>query len=376
MTDTAQTSPTAHWRGADRLHERRQRLIEGLGRSGIDGCLVSSDPARTYLSGFMAASHDVVPVAVLLVGPGQSTLLTSPNNAEWASSEAPGLHVADWVRPWWGTLADHLSARGWRTIGFQASDVSVAAHQALTAALGDDVSFRDIGGLLDGMRAIKDDAEIRALARAAAITDQAFEEVTDRLVAGTTEQDLAWDLTVAMRRLGAEGSSVIVASGPNAARPHHAPGPRAIDPGEPVIIDMGARVDGYLADLTRTVWVGEPDETLATIYPIVAEANLVTQAAVRAGVTGRSIDDVARSFIAASGYADRFVHGVGHGVGLEIHEAPSAGPASTDTLLTGHSLTVEPGIYLPGWGGVRVEDLGIVRDDGFDCLSRASKRRI
>lgn len=376
MIDTALPGLTSHWRDAGRLDGRRQRLIAELQRRGIDGCLVSSDQARTYLSGFMAASHDVVPVAVMLVDPRRSMLLTSPNNADWAAAEAPGLDVTNWVRPWWGTLADHLRATGWRSIGFQATDLSVAAHQAVTGSVRSDVSFVDIGDLLDAMRAVKDEAEIQALRRAAAITDQAFEEVTDDLVAGTTEQGLAWDLTVAMRRLGAAESSVIVASGPNAARPHHAPGPRAIGSGEPVIIDMGARVDGYLADLTRTVWVGEPDETLASIYPIVAEANLVTQAAVRSGVTGRSVDDVARSFIAAAGYGERFVHGVGHGVGLEIHEAPSAGPASTDTLMAGHSLTVEPGIYLPGWGGVRIEDFGIVRDVGFDCLSAARKPRI
>ncbi len=178
-----------------------------------------------------------------------------------------------------------------------------------------------------------------------------------------------------MRRHGASdpGFPTIVASGPNAARPHHAPTDRTIQPGEPVIIDMGARFDGYTADLTRTVWVGEPDPRLAEIHPIVERANAAAQSAVRSGVSGRAVDATARRVIADAGYGDAFIHGLGHGVGLAIHERPSAGQQSDDTLEAGNTLTIEPGIYLPGWGGVRIEDIGIVTADGFDCLTTARK---
>ena len=375
MTHPGPNTSASLWRTPETLDQRRSALRERLGERDLTGCLLTSDQARGYFSGFTAASHDTVPTAALLVGEDRTVLLTSANNTEWAASQAPGIEIVAWRRPWWPTLGAFLYDLGWTTIGYQADHLSVAGYNGLMEQFHAMIAFNDLGDVPDALRAVKDGAEIRTLRRAAEITDQAFVAATANLAAGTTERELAQRLDRAMQDLGADGSgsSTIVASGPNAARPHHAPTDRPIAAGEPVIIDMGARFDGYTADLTRTIWVGEPDPKLAGIYAIVARANEVAQAATRAGVRGQELDGTARRVIAEAGYGDHFVHGLGHGVGLEIHEAPSAGPQSDDTLAAGNSLTIEPGIYLPGWGGVRIEDMGIVTADGFERLSDAPK---
>lgn len=366
---------TSWWRDPDVLLERRDRLRFELDVHGLAGCLITGDSDRTWSSGFGSASHGTVPTAVLLVGRDHDALLTSANNVDWAASEAPGLDVIPWRRPWWATLGAELLATGWPTIGFEPDHLSVRAYDTLMDVLETGAAFMDLGAIVAGLRAVKDDAEIRTLRRAVQITDLAFYEATEQVTAGTTERELASRLDAAMRRHGASdpGFPTIVASGPNAARPHHSPTDRAILPGEPVIIDMGARFDGYTADLTRTIWVGDPDPRLAEIYAIILEANRVAQEAARPGVSGRDVDSSARELIQQAGFGDAFIHGLGHGVGLDIHEAPSAGQQSDDILVAGNTLTIEPGIYLPGWGGVRIEDMGVVTEDGFDCFTGAPK---
>ena len=375
MTSTDASATTSFWRTAVNLAARRERLFVELSRRELAGCLITSDEDRTWLSGFSAASHDTVPVAVLLVGQDRQLLLTSANNVDWAASEAPGLEVVEWKRPWWPTLGDLLYDLDWPTMGYQGDHLSVTAYNTLMDAFHANRAFDDLDDTTAELRAVKDDGEIRTLRRAVEITDMAFHDATAGLTAGTTERELAKTLDAAMRRHGASdpGFPTIVASGSNAARPHHAPTDRPIRAGEPVIIDMGARYDGYTADLTRTVWVGEPDPRLAEIYPVVERANVAAQSAVRSGVPGLDVDATARQVITDAGFGDAFIHGLGHGVGLAVHERPSAGQQSVDTLQAGHTLTIEPGIYLPGWGGVRIEDMGVVTADGFDCLTAARK---
>ncbi|HRA32020.1 MAG TPA: M24 family metallopeptidase, partial [Thermomicrobiales bacterium] len=183
---------------------------------------------------------------------------------------------------------------------------------------------------------------------------------------------------VAFVELGAEGPSfpTIVAAGTNAARPHHEPGNRVIRDGEPIVIDMGARYMGYCADLTRTVWVGEPNERLREVYPIVARAVEEVIERIHVGMTGKEMDAAARDYIASRGFGDAFSHGLGHGVGVRVHEAPSASRDSTDTLRAGNVITIEPGVYLPEWGGVRVEDVVLLTEDGVEVLTSASKMAI
>ncbi len=369
------TEPMVPWRTEPELADRRARYVERLAAGGLDGALIIGDAGRTWLTGYDAPSHDTAPTAALLIGRDIATLLTSANNREWAASLAPGLEVRTWKRPWWADLAGHLAATGWTTIGFEPDHLSVAGHDTLRSALPGTTRLHPLGQELEELRAIKSAAELDTLRRASAITDAAFVDATRDLQAGVTERELAWRLERAMRELGADepGFPIIVAAGRHAARPHHAPTDHAIAEGEPIIIDMGARVGSYTADLTRTIWVGEPDDRIGELYPIVDRANAAAVRAIRDGVHARAIDSAAREVIGAAGYGDAFIHGLGHGTGVEIHETPSCSQRSDDVLAAGHIVTVEPGIYLPDWGGIRIEDLGVVTLDGFDIFSKAPR---
>ena len=371
---STQSGNASLWRTTDDLAARRARLGSSMADQGLNAVVVTSPASREYYSGFAAANGDDHPTAAVVIGRNDAVLLTHANNIGWATAMAPGLATRQWTAPWWPTLADLLTERGWSVVGFEALDLSVHSFRALFEAAGDGISFTDADNLLVGPRAIKSDAEIATLRRAIEVTDAVFAQVR-RLHAGTTERELAQRIEALMVAHGASGPGfpTIVASGRNAARPHHDPDDTVIVDGLPIVIDMGARVDGYTADLTRTIWVGAPDPRLVEIYPVVAEANRAAQAVTRSGVTGADVDRAAREVIEAAGYGEAFVHGLGHGVGLRIHEAPGANRTATTPLRAGEVLTIEPGIYLPEWGGVRIEDLGVITDDGFACLSRAAK---
>jgi Xaa-Pro aminopeptidase len=213
------------------------------------------------------------------------------------------------------------------------------------------------------------------LQKAIDASDAAMEAVGPVIREGMTEWEVAWRLETAMWEFGADSVSfnTTVAAGPNAAMAHHRPTDRAIRQGEPVVIDMGARVGGYCSDITRTVVVGEPDEMFRKIYDIVLGAQLTAINIVKPGLTGEECDRLARAVIAEAGYGDYFGHSLGHGVGLAVHESPRVGPRSSDLLLPGAVFTVEPGIYIPGWGGMRIEDIVILREEGATPLSKAGK---
>jgi Xaa-Pro aminopeptidase len=213
------------------------------------------------------------------------------------------------------------------------------------------------------------------LQKAIDASDSAMEAVCPNIKAGMTEKEVAWLMEKAMRDSGADGLSfdTIVAAGPNGAMAHHEPSDRPIQAGEPIVIDMGAIADGYCSDITRTVVVGEPDETFNKIYDIVLGAQLTAINTVKAGMTGEDCDGLSRMVISEAGYGDNFGHSLGHGVGLKVHERPGVGPRSTDALEPNMVFTVEPGIYLPGWGGVRIEDIVVLEDSGAKVLSKASK---
>jgi Xaa-Pro aminopeptidase len=231
--------------------------------------------------------------------------------------------------------------------------------------------------LIDDLRVVKDDGEIARVEAAAAIATDALDRLRSRLLDGLTEVEFGIELDTEMRRLGASGPSfeTIVASGPNAAMPHHRPSSRRIAEGDLVVLDFGAKVDGYCSDMTRTVSVGEPTADQQRMLDVVTEAQAAGVAAVRAGAACRAVDAACRDVIAAAGWAEAFSHGTGHGVGLEIHEAPriSASAEAGATLLARSVVTVEPGVYLPGRGGVRIEDSVVVTDDGCRSLTHAPK---
>ena len=352
---------------------RLARLRESLRDQGLNGVLVSSPESRRYLSGFTGSS------GYLLISQEQTVLATDFRYIEQAGRQSPDYRVERITGKldWFPRLAAELDAE---KIGFEGRQMTVATHRDLEKAIGDSgevsgLALVDTGDALEIMRATKDSDEVALLTRAVAITDEAFEEVAPTVEAGVTEREVAWRLEKGMRERGAEGLAfeIIVASGPNGALPHHLAGERVIGEGEPVVIDMGARYQGYCADLTRTIVVGQPDDTFRRIYSTVLGAQAKAEDGVALGMTGGEVDAISRDVIEEAGHGKEFGHSLGHGVGLAVHERPHVGPKASDVLEDGMVFTIEPGIYLPDWGGVRIEDVVILENGRARVLSKASK---
>lgn len=356
--------------------DRLERLRSAIADAQADAALITHPTNRRYFSGFPAGDHAPdESYGVLLVSSDQAILFTSPTNLPWAAgSVRKPVEARPWSGRWPEFVGGQIREFGFRRVGFEDVALPVADHAAISDTAGD-ADFVPLGGAVHAIRSIKDPEEIEHIAAAARITDAAFAEATEQLQAGITERELAWNLEQAMRRRGATaiGFPVIVAAGPHGARPHHDPSTRPIAEGEPVVIDMGAVVDGYSADLTRTIVIGQPDSTFQERYASVLEAQLAALAGIRPGMSGREADAVARESLTGSGFGEAFIHGLGHGVGLLVHESPSLGKMSDDILQPGQIVTIEPGIYLEGWGGIRIEDLCVVTDSGLDALSAAAK---
>jgi Xaa-Pro aminopeptidase len=252
--------------------------------------------------------------------------------------------------------------------------MSVAEHEKLQAELRElPVALLGRPGIVDGLRESKDADELAALRRAIAITDEALAATLAALRPEQTEREVAWMLERAMRERGADAISFpfIVGAGPNGANPHARASDEPLGLGRPIVMDFGALVDGYHADLTRTVILGAPDERFTQIYELVHAAQRRAIEGLRAGVTGKEVDALARDFLTEAGYGEQFGHGLGHGVGLNIHEGPRLSRLSEQALPAGAVTSVEPGVYLPEWGGVRIEDLVLVKDGGCEVLSHA-----
>jgi Xaa-Pro aminopeptidase len=344
---------------------------------GIDGLIITGATNRRYYSGWSADDHAPDrPSGVMVVTPHTRVLYASPTNLPWAEAEVhedvtPRSIETTWVE----SIAAAIAELGLSRVGFEDALVPVASYWQLQSQLGNTVELVPAGNAVDQQRQVKDERELAYIRKALSLTDQAFEHAAAQLREGMTERELAHMIDQSLRNLGSDGQAfdTIVASGPNAAKPHHAPGDRAIVASEPVIIDMGARVHGYCGDLTRTIWVGQPGDQLGTMYRLVAEAQRAAIAAVAGGVGASEVDRAVREVFAAAGLDQYFVHGTGHAIGLRIHEAPFLGRNSQDILQTGNVVTIEPGIYIPGWGGVRIEDVVVVTDDGCENLTASPK---
>lgn len=352
---------------------RLARLREYMVEQDLDGFLVSSAANRRYLSGFSGSN------GYLVITDNDAVLATDFRYIEQAQTESPGFNVRR-IRggePW---LPDVAAELGMQLVGFEADDMSVAAYSSLRRTIEEsddnlEVEFEGTVGVVEWIRAVKDDTELKMLDRAVQIADEAMSKIQAEIRVGMTEREVAWELHKEMRRLGAEGPSfdTIVAAGPNAALPHHRADESVIHPGEPIVIDMGANFRGYRSDLTRTFVVGEADDTFQRIYGIVLRAQEAAIEAARPGMTGEEIDSLAREVIEDAGYGDEFGHGLGHGVGLVIHERPMVVPKSQDVVENGMVFTIEPGIYISGWGGVRIEDIVVMEDGRARPLTRSLK---
>lgn len=356
------------------MRNRLDRMRALLAERGIDAALITSPANRFYLSGYtmdgIAASAGIVLLDRDWIG-----VCTNANNTGWATATArAGVEVEQLERPWESWLAKRIERAGWRSVGFEDNDLTVASYRALLDAERPP-ALEPLGDSVDQLRMVKDQDELALMTAAIHLNDEVFVAATANLSAGTTERELVWRIDRTMRELGADGNAfpTIVAAGPHAASPHHEPTHRPIEEGEPIIIDMGVRLRGYLSDLTRTIWVGEPSPSLRAVYNVVYEANAAAIAAIRPGMSSVESDRTGRDIIEAAGHGERFVHGLGHGVGIRIHEAPFMGKSHTYVLPAGAVITIEPGVYIPDWGGVRIEDVGVLEPVGVRVLTRAPK---
>ena len=343
---------------------RGDRLAAGLAERELDLLLVTELTNVRYLTGFTGTNGACV------CGPETRLFLTDFRYTERAAAEVEGWETETVSDDWLGGIAAHLSGR----FGFEDDHVSVRLLERLRAKLADGVEPVAAGGAVEKLRRVKDADELAAIAAASELADQVWRWSVERGLGGRSEREVARAAEARIRELGGDPSfPAIVAAGPNGALPHAEPGERRIGSGELVVFDMGAKLDGYCSDGTRTYAVGEPGERGREVYATALAAQLAALEAVEAGIGGEALDGVAREVIEAAGHGERFGHGLGHGVGLEVHEAPRLSPRSEDTLAAGEVVTIEPGIYLPGELGVRIEDLVVVTDDGCRNLSSLDK---
>ena len=346
------------------MNQRLERLRGELDGLGAASFLVTRPVNVRYLTGFDSSN------AALVVGRDRFVLATDGRYLE-AAKALDGVEVVQSERDLLGWLGAHLGGLAEAPVAFEADHVTVAGFDSLSR---DGTKLVSSSGVVARLRAVKDEAELDAIRRAARVTDAAYERLAQEELVGRTEADVAWWMEQTLHEEGAEALAfpVIVGAGPNAALPHHHPGRRKIGEGETVIVDAGAQVSGYCADCTRTFATGPLPDGLRRAYALCHAAQESALSAVRAGATGDELDAIARAKIEESGLAP-VLHGLGHGVGLEVHEQPVLRPGAEEPLVARNVVTVEPGVYLPREGGVRIEDLVVVGETGSEVLSSFTK---
>ena len=344
--------------------ERGDRLAGLVAERELDLAVITHLVNVRYLTGFSGTNGACV------CGGDTRLFFTDFRYTERADAEVEGWEVIVVEEDWLGGIAARLSGR----TGFEDEHLSVRAMRRLEEKLPDGVELVAAGGDVERLRRVKDEAELRAVAAASEMADDIWRWNLERGLGGRTERDVARASEARIRELGGEPSfPAIVAAGPNGSLPHAEPGDREIGSGDLVVFDMGAKLDGYCSDGTRTFAVGEPSEEAREVYEVVRGAQQAALDAVRPGIGGESLDEVAREIIESAGHGEHFGHGLGHGVGLEVHEGPRVSRRSEDVLAAGEVVTIEPGVYLPGELGVRIEDLAIVTEDGYENLSSLPK---
>ena len=351
---------------------RIDKLRQELRARDLDGILITDPQNRRYLSGFTGSA------ATLLITAERKMIQVDFRYFERAGRESPDWEQVRVTSTKQEALADMVAQSGVRRLGFEANHVTVAQLAEMQGIVGD-VELLPTQKVVLTLRQFKDEDEIAAITAAIACSDAAFAHLCRIIHPGMTESEVAWALESHMRQNGASATSftTIVGSGPNGAMPHATSSERAIRAGEPIVIDFGAVVDGYCSDITRTICLGECDDRYDEIWQLVLEAQLAAEAQIRPGMTTQEADAIARDLFVRVGYGDYFGHGLGHGVGLAIHETPTVNRQPSDDLLQpGMVFTIEPGLYLPDWGGVRIEDIVLMRQNGVQVLTRAVKEPV
>jgi Xaa-Pro aminopeptidase len=349
------------------LTARADRLVDLLGERELDCLLVTNLVNVRYLTGFTGTNGACV------VSSEERLFVTDFRYVEQAQEQVRGFELVKGERDLLSDLAKRLSGRA----GFDDAHVSVRVHGKLLEAVSEGVELVEAAGLVERLRQVKDEDELRSIAAATELADGVYELLRERGVGGRTEREVARELEKELRERDAEPAfPAIVASGAHGALPHAVPRDVPVETGTLMIVDMGAQLDGYCSDCTRTFAIGQVDAAAAEVYELVRSAQEASLGDVRAGAVCAEVDAVARDLIEAAGHGERFGHGLGHGVGLEVHEGPRLAKTAEGELESGNVVTVEPGVYLPGELGVRIEDLVAVTDDAADVMTSFPKELI
>jgi Xaa-Pro aminopeptidase len=352
--------------------KRLRKLRTSIAERQLDAILLSQPENLRYLSGFTGSS------GWLLVSEKKTILATDFRYVEQAKEESPDFEIIQSKRELSDWLPDLVSDLRWHKLGFEANCISYNTHHKLSEALKTtqiDLALVPTTDIVEQLRSIKEPEELEFITKAAALIDITWEQAKSIVRPGTTEKEVAWEIEKFLRQEDSEGIpfEIIVASGTNSALPHARPTEKIMRPGEPVLIDMGARINGYCSDLSRTLLLSETDKILREIYDIVLKAQITAIEGIESGMDASQADQLARSVIEEAGYGDAFGHSLGHGVGLAVHELPTLGPSSSNSLTDGMVFTIEPGIYLAGQGGVRIEDMVVLENGKARVLTKAKK---
>jgi Xaa-Pro aminopeptidase len=350
--------------------EKLEKLRSGFEKSGIDGLLIASNYNRRYISNFTGSA------GVVLISNDKALFITDFRYVEQASKQCEGFEVVQHTGSIIEEVATQAKKLGINKLGFEQDHVSFASYRSYETAVEGELV--PVSGLIEKLRLIKTASEIKILKEAADIADAAFKHILDFIAPGKTELEVSNELEFFMRKAGATSSSfdIIVASGYRSALPHGVASDKLIETGDFVTLDFGAYYKGFISDITRTVAVGQPSAKLKEIYDIVLEAQLRGMAGIKPGMTGKQADALTRDYITEKGYGEYFGHSTGHGIGLEVHEGPSLSAKSDIVLEPGMIVTVEPGIYIPGIGGVRIEDDTQITETGNETLTHSTKELI
>ena len=352
------------------MQTRIKKVYELMEKEGLEALLIDSPENRQYLTGFTGTAG-----RVLFIGKG-AYFITDFRYVEQAKEQTEGYEIVEISSNFEQGLNELLQKDGVKMLGFESRAISHEQFLRYVEVL--EVELQRTTDLIEGLRVIKEQEEIEKIRKAVEITDAAFAHILDFIKPGVTEREIALELEFYQKRMGGEKNAFdfIVASGQRSALPHGVASEKVIEKGDFVTLDFGVFYQGYCSDLTRTVVVGEPDEKQREVYELVLKAQLAVIENVKAGMSCKEVDEIARGIIGEAGYRENFGHGLGHGIGLEIHEGPRVSFTSETILQTGMVMTNEPGIYIPGWGGVRIEDDLLITEEGCEVLNKAPKELI